>query len=218
MNRNLKTLGVALSAMLTLGAVAASPASATDVFTATESIETISGTATNGVVEITGVGLSAQCATVNLHAVVENGASAGSGEAALEGTPGATDEGHCGSSLGEFEIKVNGCEIVITGNTNESGHAEAWLTCPEENELEMITSFGVTISAPAQTPTAGGITYTNMGDGTVLAEATVEGITYSCTPHFLCTLGGAPTEGNSGDLSGSILMSGANGPIAFSEE
>jgi uncharacterized protein YfaP (DUF2135 family) len=215
MIHKLKMFGLALGVMLALGATAASSASAIDTFTATNLVETISGTATNGKIEITGPGVSAECATVKLHANVANGSSQGTGEASFEGTVGATHSGHCGSSLGKGEIAVNGCEIVITGTT-VAGHAKPWITCSGSNEIELkAPAVGVTIKVPAQTPTGGGITYANEA-GKVRAQATVQGITYTCSPAFLCGLGGIPTEGNGADLTGSILMEGAKGSIAFS--
>jgi len=218
MTHRAKVLGLTLIAILATSAIAASSASATDVFTSTKSVETISGTATNGVIEITGPELSATCATVNLHAVVQNGASEGTGSASLEGTAGSTDSGHCGSDLGTGDVVVNECQIIITGNTI-GGHARAWVTCPSGKEIELRASeIGVTIKIPAQTPTSGGLTYTNEAGGKVKAEATVEGITYTCQPKLACNLGVGSTEGNTADLTGSILMAGAQGAIAYSEQ
>jgi hypothetical protein len=235
MIRNLKVLGLALWAMLALGATAASSASAVDTFTSVKSPETITGvnpaphsTSANRlfVTSASGGELSnVECTTSKFHGNVNNGALEATFTAEYTGTknvvPHTTD---CTSSLGAATVTMNGCAYILTGNTTKEdpvgGGKDAIVSIectPSTNEITMhIPGAGVTFEIPAQTPTEGGLKYTNEA-GKVRIKATATGITYTCTPAFVCGLGGIASEGNKADYIGVVLAHGANGNISYSE-
>jgi hypothetical protein len=66
-----------------------------------------------------------------------------------------------------------------------------------------------------QTPTSGGVTYTNE-NGTVNVKETITGITYTCESAFLCGLAGIPTEGNNADYNGTMVVASTAGNISWS--
>jgi hypothetical protein len=220
MTRNLKALGLALVAMLALGAMSAASASATDRVTTEENTgEGI--TAVRGELnrfEITG-GPEVVCETANFAGTVDNGDTTGTFVPEYSGEPGeGAPHVDCTSSAGPALVDMNECAYILSGNTVE-GDAEVWVECGDE-PIEIDVTGLLTLSIPEQTPTEGGVAYTNNtpGAGEVTIDATVQGITYSCAPHFICTLGGIQTEGNNADYEGTVVASGANGPISFSEE
>lgn len=90
--------------------------------------------------------------------------------------------------------------------------ASVWIFCEEGKSIEIVTTLGATIKVPAQTPTTGGLIYknlTNHGGGPAIeAQATVTGITWSCTPTFTCTLGGVTHEGQEATYTGTIIATG----------
>jgi len=90
--------------------------------------------------------------------------------------------------------------------------ATIWVECPAGKEIEVTTSFGVTVSVPTQTPTSGGVIYKNLanhtGGSAVEVVATSTGITYTCSPAFTCGLAGLGTEGNTGTYVGSVVVTG----------
>jgi hypothetical protein len=230
MTRNLKALGLALCAMLALGATAASSASAVDTFTSTTNPETITGSAPHSpagsinkffITNASGGTIAAvECTTSKFHGNVSNGSKEGTFTAEYTGTLGVSPHTtHCASSLGALTVTMNGCAFVLTGNTtgSDSGtDATVWVECTTPNEITMhIPSVGVTLEIPWQTPTSGGVTYTNEA-GKVVIHSTVTGITYTCTPAFLCGLGGLPSEGNNADYTGTVVAHGAKGNISVS--
>jgi hypothetical protein len=232
MIRNLKVLGLALCAMLALGATAASSASAVDTFTSTNNPETITGsnphpnaTAINKFFITNaggGVVASVECTTAKFHGNVPKGAKEGTFTATYSGTINiAPHTAHCSSSFGKAEVTMNGCAYILTGNTTggdptPNTDATVWVECTTPNEITVhFPEVGVMFEIPWQTPTTGGVTYTNTPDGKVDIKATVTGITYTCTPAFLCGLGGLPSEGNNADYTGTVLASGSGGnPIS----
>jgi hypothetical protein len=71
-------------------------------------------------------------------------------------------------------------------------------------------SFGCTINLPAQTPTSGGVTYSNGtvgGRKDVTVKETITGITYATTGLF-CVPVGLPSHGNDADIRGSVTVKG----------
>jgi hypothetical protein len=232
MTRNLKVLGLALGAMLALGATAASSASAVDTFTSTKNPETITavnpaphaGSINRFLVTNASGGelLSVECTTSKFHGTVANGALEGTFTAEYTGTinvtPHTTD---CTTSFGAMTVTMNGCAYILTGKTTGSDNgndAIMSIECtPSTNEITIhIPSVGVTFEIPAQTPTSGGLKYTNEA-GKVRVKATVTGTTFTCTPAFVCGLGGVPGEGNNADYVGEVLAHGASGAISYSE-
>jgi hypothetical protein len=218
MTRNLKALGLTLIATFALGAMSAAPAVATDVFTAEseEEVTTASGTA----VLTTTVGPSFKCTTAHFAGTITNGATEGTVNASYSGEayviPHTTE---CSTSYGPMTVTMNECAYILSGETDENGDARIWIECGEKPiELEITDLF--TLSIPEQTPTAGGVSYTNNtpSAGLVTVYSTMEGFTFSCEPHFFCTLHGIPAEGDGFDYASSIVAKGASGAIEVSEE
>jgi hypothetical protein len=228
MIRNLKVLGLGLIAVFAFSAMAASSASAVDTFTSTKNPETISGTSVDkGAFKITdsngGVISEVRCHTGVFHgAAVANGSAHATITASYVGTVGATDTGHCGAgTLGTADVNMNGCDYDLSGTTTGSdvGKTDATVSvlCEPNHEISIsLSEIGVTLEIPAQTPTVGGATYTNTANGKVDAKVTATGVTYTCTPAFVCGLGGIPSEGNNADYNDEVEVSGANGAISVS--
>ena len=227
MTRNLKALGLALVAVFAMSAMAASSASATDVFTSVNSPETITGTSENNIFEITvGGGVAINCTTASFHGNINNKDSQVTVTAAYNGTIGVKPHTtHCGSDLGTLDINMNGCAYWLTGETTGEDpkgggkkDATVWVECnPSTNEIIIkATELGVTLKVPAQTPTEGGVVYTNEAGGKVKVTATATGITWTCEPKLACNLGLGGTEGNNADYRGDVEVHGANGKIEVS--
>jgi hypothetical protein len=232
MIRNLKALGLALVAVFAMGALSASSASAvTDVIT-TEggtpalltgvATHTPAGSGTAETFNITGANKRFQCTTAKFAATVINGNGATTDitvDAEYSGKLDATPHGTpCNSTLGDVTVDMNGCDYNLSGNTNgtdpkEAGsvHGKVWITCGAK-PIE-ITGLGATISVPAQTPTAGGVAYSNVanhsgGKGAITVKSTITGITYTCAPAFFCGIAGIPTHGDDTDFNGHVIVTG----------
>jgi hypothetical protein len=227
MIRNLKALGLALVAVFAMGALSASSASAvTDVVT-TEGgtpalltgVATHTPAGTADVFSIPSANKNFKCTTAKFAATVKNGDTSVTVDVEYTGKLEATPHGTpCNSSLGDLTYDMNGCDYNLSGNTNgtdpkEAGsvHAKVWITCGAK-PIE-VTGPGATISIPAQTPTEGGVTYTNVanhsgGKGAITVKSTITGITYTCAPAFACGLVGIPTHGNDATYNGHVIMTG----------
>jgi hypothetical protein len=221
MIRNLKTLGVALGAVLALGAMAASSASAVDTITGPAGEFPVTATSESHKFEITGPGVSRQCTSAHFEATANNGSKEVTVTPTYKGTinvmPLTT---HCNAA----SIHMNGCKYILTGNTTGEDKpavgkdATVWIECEPGTEIA-ITTLGVILHIPAQTPTAGGVTYTGNvpSAGKVTVHTTVTGITYTCTPALACFFTGIPSEGNNIDYTGTVVASSTSGNIALSE-
>jgi hypothetical protein len=212
-------LGLALVAVFAMGAMAASAASATDTFTSPKATSVITAEGTNNRFEITSSGTFVECTLATFKGTV-------TGTAAKEvtvyptykGVPGKTPHtGKCKTNLGDTAepgVHMNGCAYVLTGNTTKEDpvgkkDAVVWIQCPPKQEITITGPGGCTIHVPEQTPTEGGVTYTNELDATakkwdVLVHATVTGITY--TTNFNCQLVGIAKEGNDSDYTGTVTV------------
>jgi hypothetical protein len=138
--------------------------------------------------------------------------------AEYEGTPEEEPphSEHCESSVGTVIVDMNGCDYLLTGETNrthdEKATAEVHIECENEGEeIETTGSSGCDIDIPAQTPTAGGVTYTQSEDAegtkTITVDAHVTGITYTSTG-FACVLAGISSEANNLDYAGTVEITG----------
>src|SRR6185437_582298 len=144
-----------------MSAMAASSASATDVFTSVNSHETSSGVG-HGVYTLRiNPGLAFECTTMKFH-TTKTGNGPLRSKLTPEGTINVTPHTkHCSTGLGTADINMNGCEPVFTGTT-VSGHAKVWIECEASKEIELkATEAGITLKIPSQTSTSGGVTYTN---------------------------------------------------------
>jgi hypothetical protein len=221
MIRNLKALGLALGAVLALGALMASSASAVDTLTTPVTPTIVTATGDNNRFEITSPKTAVECTTTTLAGTVKSGTSVNTFEATYTGkvnvTPHPDHECTGVGPVTRATIDMNGCDYDITGNTtgkdvtDSSGgktpDATIWITCPKDKHIGITTNVGCTLTIPEQTPTEGGVTYTNEtvgGKKQVTVHATVTGITYT-TDGFACALGGLPSEGNNSDYTGTVV-------------
>ncbi len=214
MIRNLKVLGLALGAVFAFSAMAASSASAVDTFTtSTGTSDTVTGLSHDNIFEITGNGAFVACTTSHFSGTINNGSAHATINATYTGIPGATPHTNteCETLLGATAaVNMNGCDYDLTGTTTglDEGSTDATvsITCtPSTNEITITTTLGAVLKIPAQTPTSGGVTYTNE-NGKVKVKATATGITYTCSSAFACGLAGIPTEGNSAHYKGTIVV------------
>jgi hypothetical protein len=196
----------------------ASAASATDVFTtATGGSAWLTGTSHNN--KFTLGNTSFECTTSKFTSTVESGSSTATTLPNYTGRINETPHGTaCDATIGNVTIDVNDCHYVLTGNTTGSDNggtdATVWIQCPTGQSIKITSSLGPVISVPTQTPTEGGVTYTNVpnhegsGQSGVLVTATSTGITATCAPAFGCGLAGIPTHSNSSKYTGTVQVTG----------
>jgi hypothetical protein len=219
MIRKLKVLSLALGAVFAMGAMMASSASAVDVFTnAGKGTDILTGFSHDNVFRLGPGGASFECTTAKFAGTAKQGDTFVTAEPVYSSTPNVVKhEAHCLGSPGNQKITVemNGCHYDLSGNTEvtEDGtDAQVWITCPASKEIKIVSSLGVTVTVPEQTPTAkkGGVVYDNLpthtGGAAIKVTATVTGITYTCAPAFSCGLGGISTEGNNAQYTGSVTV------------
>ncbi len=221
MIRNLKALGLALVAALALGATAASSASAVDVATVDGADKaTVTGLSHDNVFTITkaGGGTAAQfkCTTSSFTSTVEDGVAGATITADYKGIENETPHTNpkCTATVGQVTVDMNECDYDIGGNTSNAhgvdDYIPVWITCPKDKEI-VITSGLCETTVPAQTPTEGGIRFTNEntnGTWDVLAHIKITGITTTAKHSFGCTLAGVPTHGQTGDYEGTVTLKG----------
>jgi hypothetical protein len=213
----LKTLSLTLIVVFAFGAVTASTASATDKFTAEQSPAIVTGHGESNVgFKITASSeVAFVCTTAISTGTVTNGATEVTVHEEQFGktniTPHSPGEA-CESAFGNVIVDMNGCGYTLTGNTDGSDggtDATVWIECPTGKEIVLTNSL-CNIKIPVQTPTSGGVTYTNEGSGStrdVKVSETITGITYTSEGSF-CALGGVPSEGNNADYNGTATVKG----------
>ncbi len=222
MIRNLKAMGLALVAVFAISALTASAAlAATDVFTTADTNPVLLTGVGHDHVFTTG-GTKFECTTSKFAGTAQNKATTATVDPEYSGKIGQTPHNNdgsvaaeCNSSIGTVTVHMNGCHYTLTGNTtgSDSGtDATVWIACPEKEEIKITSSTGAVIAIPSQTPTTGGVTYTNVGNHpggeSMAVKATVTGITYTCSPAFTCGLAGLPTEGNNANYTGNVTVTG----------
>jgi hypothetical protein len=217
MIRNLKALGLALVAVVALSAMAASSASAVDKVTTTPATAVLTGVSHVGKFKVTsGTQPVTECTTSKYAAKITSGASEITVEPTYEGTLGVTPHvagEHCNiTGGGRATVDMNGCDFDLTGNTTQTdppvvgNDAVVSLTCPVGAEVVITTNVGCNLKMPAQTPTQGGVTYTNKGATQVEVKVTSTGVTFT-TEGALCGFLGLPSEGNTADYNDTVVMS-----------
>jgi hypothetical protein len=219
MIRNLKALGLSLVALFAVGALSAPAASAVDVFTVEGGgTALLTGTSHNIEWKYYNVSnVNFRCTTSKFAATIVNGASETTVDVTYSGTIGVSPHTtHCNTNAGgTLTIDTTGCGYIWTGNTDAPFYtndavkdATTWIHCEGTNQIKITSSLGPTITIPPQTPTAGGVTYTNVANGDVTVTTTVTGITATCHPTFSCTLAGIPHHTNNREYTGSVTMAG----------
>jgi hypothetical protein len=187
MIRNLKALSLAFFATFAMGAMAASSSSATDFFTtAGGGPAYLTGTSHNALFTIPGDN-SLACTTSKFTGTVVNGASTATLLASYSGQLYVTPhETPCDTAVGPMTFDMNDCHYKLTGNTTGSDNgtdATTWIVCPLGKEIEITGPFGCKTKIPPQTPTMGGVTYTNVpnhpGGAAITVTTTVTGLTYT---------------------------------------
>jgi hypothetical protein len=224
MIRKLKALSLALGVVFALGAVMASSASATDLFTnaAKTGNDILTGVSHDNVFSVAGGNGKFECTTSRFAGTATHGKSTVTVEPEYFGTPlkAHTATEHCrGNASDKVVVDMNECDYEINGETtgkditDPSGgktlYGTVWIKCPVGKEITITdTTTGVTLHIHEQTPTEGGVTFTNTpthtGGEAISLKITVTGITYTCTPTFTCGLGGISSEANDGHYSGTL--------------
>jgi hypothetical protein len=217
MIRNLKALGLALVAVCALGALAASSASAvTDVVTTPAGNTWVTGTSHDNKLTIPGKS-EVKCTTSKYFATVKNGdthLTVGATYSGIIGetphtNPDCTVEGVINTTA---LVAMNGCDYELTGTTTglDAGKTDATVSviCPVGKKIEIKTTAGCTVSVPTQTPTVGGVAFTNKVPvaGKVTIDITATGVTYST--NFACQLAGLSAEANDALFTGTVVTEG----------
>jgi hypothetical protein len=201
MPSKLKGLGLALVAMMALGAMMAQGAQAhkiisdTTPYWITAELDTaVKDTFT------TNTGAAFSCSVVKFEGTQE-----GKELESVTVTPtfgNTTGSSGCTESAfgSETVIHTNHCAFVLSGTTDANGDAPVEIECSgsTENEITVtLPALGVTMHIPAQKPT-GGVHYTNIEEGgkkAVTIKSTVKNVNFTCTPAgFTCSLLGNTAE------------------------
>jgi hypothetical protein len=121
------------------------------------------------------------------------------------------EEKTCETPFGKARFNVTGCHYLYTGETDENGHAEMHLVCPESAGIMLEAPLGCTITFPEQT--VDGVHYSNRindpentADDDIRIETTISGFEFTATE--ICAFGGIPTEGSNGTMTGDITVRG----------
>jgi hypothetical protein len=209
MKRNLKALGLAMVAALALSAVAVSGAQAVENHHLT--VQTAPAIITaedhvNNRFVITGGEHEVECTTAKYKGTVPDATST-----EVTVTPeysGCKVDPPFGPSA---TVDVNHCAYILTGDTNANGHAPVHVECSGEPQSEITITYSLfgsscVVHVPAQTPTGGGVHYTQTVNPTtnkkdVTVNVTVEGIHYKETGSGFCP---ATHEGIDGTLNGAV--------------
>ena len=196
MTRNLKALGLALLAVFALSAVAASAASAAnDVFTSTAATTDLTGHSNNPELTLGEKGKEegVVCETGTYSGKIE-------GKKVAAATVHPVYEGTC-LAFGIFHATVNtdGCDFVLTGDTDANGHASAHIECTNEGEITIAVyetaaeeNTLLTLHIPPQTVrgTASDTIEVNGHDALTVTSTVEKQIHGTCTGEFCFLVGG----------------------------
>lgn len=215
MTSKLKMLAPVLVAIFAMNALMASSAPAADVFTTSKEKAWATG-AVNGTFKFIFPNVTISCTTARTIGFWIDGAGSITWLTLYTGKIGATPHG-LGCSVfesSEATVTMNDCEYTMTGSTTGSDNgtdAIVWIQCPAGKEIEFAIGAGCTIKVPSQTPTSGGVTYTNLtnhsGGSAVSTNTTLTGVTFTA-PGFACSLAGLPSHGNNGSFTGTSTLTG----------
>lgn len=232
MIRNLKALGLALTAMLAISAMTAAAAQATEEFLHSHKEKTVlTGEAHEGPARFElspGSGLTVECESTKLEGTVVGvkHESAGKGTTYTTGSgsgAGAATFSGCSFAGHPATINTNECHLTIFGETTETKAGKPMgtveLTCPAGKSIEMsIPALGIVMRVgPQLIPHSGSYTNVNTGGKTeteeviIVTTAGIEGspgIAWTCTPKATCIAGIGANSGTSATLTGQITGKG----------
>jgi hypothetical protein len=190
MTRNLRALGVAMFALLALGAVYASSASAAgEEFHCDEAPCILTGTTETpeSVEEFKAMGVTVKC-----HGQFE-ATQATKTAKVLTVSPHYTE---CNNST---TVRTNHCDYTFAAETNAAGHGATNVKCSGGTKIE-VDIKGVCILNFGEQTVEQGVHYTNVGTSSVTVEATAKGIVFTKTSdatHTLCgTITGTGSYGS----------------------
>lgn len=205
MNRKLKALGLALVASFAMSAVAASGASASGELFHAGQAHTILD-AHGGLQTFVTNPSTLTCTTVTADATTT---------VVTPSSITATDVTYSGCKNADnitTHVQMRSCDYLFTSEATPT-HAPVHIQCSTAGDEIRIngTVLGAEVTCvrvPAQTPTGGGVTYSNVAGGDVKITATVTGIEYTVqgfcgsetvnngTYNASVTVGGTDTVGN----------------------
>ena len=224
MTRNLKALGMALAAVLAVGAVSASAASASTIdhtFVAHGKYLTLVADPAAPKQVFTFGGAEVTCEELTASGELASDGETEVEEFEVEGTktykaPSMTFlPAYNTCTIGGLKatVKANGCHYTLTGKTDAFGHAIKHIFCEAGKQIE-ISVTGCTVKFGEQT--LRGVRYvheydqnTQTQNKALTIETTLKaneeeeqtGIQYTATGAF-CSLAGIPKEGEDGALAG----------------
>jgi hypothetical protein len=212
MARNSKALGILMGAAFAMATVAPSVASAEDMFTSAIQPTVITADGNDNIFKVTNPEFKIHCQTTRFGGTItEKAVKSITILPTYFGTKKAPNGQACEASIGTMTFESNGCSYVLSGETtgkdDAGSDATVSLVCPPGKEMQLTAPANCVIGIPSQTPTAGGVTYTNGingGKGDITIHLTITGITYTTN------LGGCflPSEGNNIDYTGTITVTG----------
>jgi hypothetical protein len=217
MTRKFKALSLALIAVFAMSALGAAAAQAENV------THTFKSDSPNGKTDLTGFQEGKHVFTIN--GTSEEPVSTECASAKFEGTEVGEEldkltvvptYDECETSLGAAEVIENHCAYEFgsdtTTHTNPAGvHAAVKVECVPNNTIEInVPGVGVTVKVGEQEDLHG-VRYVNKEENeveTVTVEATVRNIAWTCSPAFICGLGGIPSSGTDGTYDGNTEVTG----------
>lgn len=228
MNLYLKALGLTLLAVLAIGAMAVSTASAEtlDHFTSSSAIgkTTLTGEAVGTEAEnVFGVKVAPSFAIHCKNSGVKfHGTMASNSVTEVTVHPTYSE---CSSNLGALTINTTGCNYILSGTTDkffnttgveEGKDATMSIECEAGKAITLMTA-GCTISIGSESGGKAvnqnilGVKYTNELSGglkDVKVDVTTDKTHYTTNDAFSCTIAGIPTTGTDGFLTGKVTVKG----------
>lgn len=202
--RNLKALGLALVAVLAMGALTASAASA-HVFTS----DSESGTTYfTGVDEVQNE-FSTPAGTVTCTEVSFKGQAAGTEQSEVTVHPTYNSCTH--SILGAVTVETTGCDYLLKGATDGASMATVKVVCESGKAITIKTSIGCDLKISEQS-IGSAVSYANKGGGgepeDITVTNTATGIKYSkvATSFGACFFVGG--NGSDGEYKGPVTVRG----------
>lgn len=212
MIRNLKALGLALVAVLAMGAVVGGASASAATFHSEKETTILTGANVGNHVFSSG-SLAVTCTGATFAGTSKGTGSAGNFTASTL-TLHPTYTG-CSDNVfgGTDTVDTTGCNYVFSATTNGTGHLPSDIECTEGYKIK-VTAPGCTLEFGTQT-TTGGVKNTNEGSGTSRDSKTVATVTATFSKNgSLCFL----VSGTTGVYSGTTTLkgyedNGVSGPI-----